>query len=105
VKENNMNDEPVDVNRALMLDGNAVAGLFQDIFGLEMTANPAECASCGNVSELGGLLAFTQAPGAVLRCPACEAVMLTIVQTPDSIYLDARGAAYLKLSRPSSQAT
>jgi hypothetical protein len=43
--------------------------------------------------------AYTQAPGAVLRCPACEAVILTIVQTPDAIYLDARGAAYLRLKR------
>jgi hypothetical protein len=88
-----------DMAHALMLDGNAVAGVLQDIFGVEMTANPAECANCGNVSELGGLMAFTQAPGAVLRCPACEAVVLTIVQTPDAIYLDARGAAYLKLRR------
>lgn len=99
-----MNDEPVDVNRALMLDGNAVAGVLQEIFGLEMTTNPAECGNCGKVSQLGGLLAFTQAPGAVLRCPACGEVMLTIVETPDSIYLDARGAAYLKLARPGGQA-
>jgi hypothetical protein len=88
-----------DMAHALMLDGNAVAGVLQDIFGVEMTANPAACAHCGNVSELGGLMAYTQAPGAVLRCPACEAVVLTIVQTPDAIYLDARGAAYLKLRR------
>jgi hypothetical protein len=95
-----MEEQATDVMRALMLDGNAVAGVLQDIFGADMTANPAECANCGNVSELGGLMAFTQAPGAVLRCPACEAVMLTIVQTPDAIYLEARGAAYLKLRRP-----
>jgi hypothetical protein len=95
-----MEEQVTDVMRALMLDGNAVAGVLQDIFGAEMTANPAECANCGNVSELGGLMAFTQAPGAVLRCPACEGVVLTIVQAPDAIYLDARGAAYLKLRRP-----
>ena len=94
-----MDDETVDVNHALMLDGNAVAGLLQDIFGLEMTANPAECANCGNVSELGGLLAFTHAPGVVLRCPACEAVMLSIVQTPDALYLEARGASYVRLAK------
>jgi hypothetical protein len=92
-------DQASDMAHALMLDGNAVAGVLQDIFGVEMTANPAACANCGNVSELGGLMAYTQAPGAVLRCPACEAVILTIVQAPDAIYLDARGAAYLKLRR------
>ena len=88
-----------DATQEMMLDGNAVAGALQVIFGLEMTANPAECANCGNVSELGGLMTFTQAPGAVLRCPACESVMLRIVETPTAIYLDARGAAYLRLNR------
>jgi hypothetical protein len=92
-------EQATDVTHALMLDGNAVAGVLQEIFGLEMTTNVGECANCGNVSELGGLMAYTQAPGAVLRCPACEAVVLTIVQTPEAIYLDARGAAYLKLKR------
>jgi len=97
-----VDDVQSDVNRELMLDGNAVAGKLQDIFGLEMTANPTECAHCGNVSEIGGLLAFTQAPGAVLRCPTCENVMLRIVETPDAIYLDARGAAYLRLEHRTS---
>lgn len=94
-----MTDKPADINRELMLDGNALAGMMQEIFGLEMTDNPAECANCGNVSELGGLLAFTQAPGTVLRCPVCEEVMLRIVETPSGIYLDARGAVYVRLKR------
>lgn len=97
-----MEEQPIDMNRALVLDGNALAGLMLEVFGLEMTTNPAECANCGAINELGGLHAYTQAPGAVLRCPACEAVMLTLVQTPDAIYLDARGAAYLKFMRPSA---
>ena len=50
----------------------------------------------------GELLAFTQAPGVVLRCPACEQVMLRIVETADAIYLDARGAVYLRLERRTS---
>jgi uncharacterized protein DUF6510 len=98
-----VDEETVDVNRALMLDGNALAGLLQGIFGTEMTANPAECGNCGSVSEMGGLLAFTHAPGAVLRCPACEEVMMTVVETPTAIYLDARGAAYVRIARPPSE--
>ena len=94
-----MAEEHSDLNHELMLDGNAVAGMLQDIFGLEMTASPTECAHCGNVGDVGTLLAFTQGPGAVLRCPACENVMLRIVETPDAIYLDARGAVYLRLQR------
>jgi len=94
-----VDDVQSDMNREMMLDGNAAAGVLQDIFALEMTASPTECAHCGNVGEIGTLLAFTQAPGTVLRCPVCENVMLRIVETPDAIYLDARGAAYLRLQR------
>ncbi|MGH2592777.1 MAG: DUF6510 family protein [Anaerolineae bacterium] len=97
-----MDDVQSDMNRELMLDGNAMAGVLQEIFGLEMTASPTECAHCGNVGEIGTLLAFTQAPGAVLRCSVCENVMLRIVETPDAIYLDARGAMYLRLERRTS---
>jgi len=91
-----------DMNRELMLDGNAVAGVLFEIFAEDMTASPTECAHCGNVGEMGTLLAFTQAPGLVLRCPACEGIMLRIVETPKAIYLDARGAAYLCLERRSA---
>jgi len=97
-----MEDETIDLNQALMLDGNAAAGLMQEIFGLEMTSNPAECANCGNVSEMGGLLTFGHAPGMVLRCPACQEVMVRIVQTPNGTYLDARGAAYVQLAPPAA---
>ena len=92
-------DETKDINRELMLDANATAGLLTEIFGTEMTASPTECAGCGNEGAIGELLAFTQGPGIVLRCSACENVVLRIVQTPDAIYLDAWGAVYLKLAR------
>ena len=91
--------ETRDINHELMLDANATAGLLFEIFGVEMTASPTECANCGNEAEIGTLLAFNQGPGIVLRCSACENVVLRIVRTPDAIYLDARGAVYLRLAR------
>jgi uncharacterized protein DUF6510 len=94
-----MMEETTDINRELMLDANATAGLLYEIFGTEMTASPMECATCGYESEVGDLLAFTQGPGVVLRCSTCENVVLRIVQTPEAIYLDARGAVYLRLAR------
>jgi hypothetical protein len=92
-------EETIDINRELMLDANATAGLLYEIFGVEMTAAPTECANCGNEDEIGTLLAFVHGPGIILRCSTCEHVVLRIVQTPDEIILDARGAVYLRLPR------
>ncbi len=94
-----MEDNITDMNRELMLDANAAAGIFQEIFGAEMTAAPTECANCGNEGQIGTLLAFVQAPGIVLRCPACENIVVRITQTPEAFYVDARGAVYLRVAR------
>jgi uncharacterized protein DUF6510 len=91
-------DNGADRGRELMLDGNAAAGMLQDVFSAEMTASPTECASCGKTGQVGELLAFMHAPGLVLRCPACESVMVRIVRTAEFTYLDARGAVYLRIA-------
>jgi hypothetical protein len=90
---------PDDINRSLMLDGNAVAGMLHEIFSFEMTTSLAECVHCGRQGQLGTLLAFTQAPGVILRCPTCEQVVLRIVQTSQAIYLDARGTTFIRLEK------
>ncbi len=89
----------MDFNRSLMVDGNAVAGMLQEVFSMEMTANPMQCSHCGYQGAVGTLLAFICTPGVVLRCPGCESVILRVVTTPRAIYLDARGAAYRRLAR------
>jgi hypothetical protein len=48
---------------------------------------------------MGTLLAFTQAPGLVLRCRDCENIVMRIVQAAGAIYLDMRGMAFLRLER------
>ncbi len=81
------------------LDGNAVAGLLAEIFGAEMTVADCECAACGRRDQLGGVLAYVNAPGVVLRCGACGAVMVRIVDTPRGRLVEAKGLAYLRLPR------
>ncbi len=93
---------PADPMEDLVLDGNAAGGVLQEIFEVDMTASPTECANCGCRGEMGTLLAYMQSPGVVLRCPACLSIMLRIVETPDAIYLDARGVTYLHLARHTS---
>lgn len=92
-----MESEANDVTREMMLDGNAVAGDLTELFGIDMTSNDAECAHCRQVSAVGAMLAFTQVPGIVLRCPSCESVMVRIVRTPRGTYVDVRGAVYLRM--------
>jgi hypothetical protein len=96
-----MDTNPTDANRSTMLDGNAAAGILSEIFTLEMTGSWLECANCGREGEMGTLLAFMQAPGVILRCPACENIILRIVEAPEAIYLDLRGAVYVSLRRAS----
>ena len=76
-----MDYEQSDMSCELMVDGNAVAGLLRDIFGAEMSASTTECTHCEKVGQIVTLLAFTQGPGVVLRCPPCEGVMLRVVET------------------------
>ena len=89
----------VDETQSLMLDGNALAGLLHELFDVEMTIAPVECATCGRYGELGSLWAFAESPGYVLRCPGCQNIVFRMTVTPDHIYLDARGAAYLRIPK------
>jgi len=84
---------------SLTLDANAVAGRMRELFGVEMTTVPSACAHCGNVAEMGTLIAFIRGPGVILRCSTCSGVVMRIVDTPDATFLDARGAAYIRLPR------
>lgn len=93
-----MNDGDMDMNTALMVDGNAIAGTLQTIFAHDMTTAVARCASCSNEAPLGALMAFTQNPGVVLRCPACQSAIARIVETPAWTYLDSRGASFIRLA-------
>jgi len=93
-----MNNEiESDPSQALMLDANAAAGLLQRFFGTDVTASPVQCDGCGREGMLGEARAYLQAPGVALRCKRCDSVMLRVVETPDALYLDARGLTYLCL--------
>ena len=81
------------------LDGNAVAGMLEQLFGADMTVVDSECAGCGRHGEIGTLLAYTNAPGVVLRCPSCSTVLLRMVETPRGTLVEAKGLAYVRLTR------
>jgi hypothetical protein len=58
------------------LDGNAIAGVLHEAFGIEMTTVRRVCPSCHAVNAVGAYYVYRGA-GTVLRCPACSDVALT----------------------------
>ncbi len=85
----------------MRLDGNAIGGLLQELFVREMTVAEGTCAHCGHVGAVGAVHVYMQAPGVVVRCPACEQVLMRIVRGRDRYYLDLTGIRCLEFSEPS----
>ena len=75
---------------ALMLDGNAVAGLLHEIFGAEMTTATGTCSFCGASMPVGAVHVFRSA-GVVLRCPRCGNVLAKIVRREAETCVDLTG--------------
>jgi hypothetical protein len=79
------------------LDGNAMAGDLAEIFAFDVTAARFTCAGCGHGGAVATLRLWGQAMGRVARCPECADVILRLVQAPDRVFLDLRGAVRLEL--------
>jgi Family of unknown function (DUF6510) len=84
---------------SMKLDGNALAGLLREIFSLEMTMARVTCSECSKTGYLGSLPAYVQAPGAVIRCPACDIAMMRVVHDNRHYWLDFRGTRSFQISK------
>lgn len=86
----------------LKLDGNAMAGLLEELFVDDVTDARGACASCGSVADLGGqhVYMYPQSPGAVLRCAACESVLMVVVRTRSRVRFALQGLAWLEVAQP-----
>jgi hypothetical protein len=74
----------------LHMDGNAAAGVLQDIFVAEVTTAQRVCQSCGQENAIGAHRLYKGA-GMVLRCPDCEDVAACIVTLPHDFVISIRG--------------
>jgi hypothetical protein len=83
----------------LRLDGNAIGGVMLEIFGVEMTNATGVCASCGTADLVARLEVYVQAPGTVVRCAHCRAVLMRIVRGPDRTWLDLSGLGSIELPK------
>jgi hypothetical protein len=70
----------------LMLDGNAVAGVLEEVFAVEMTTAIGTCGGCGATEPVGAIHVFRGA-GFVLRCPHCDNALVTIVKDDARVWI------------------
>jgi hypothetical protein len=81
----------------LVLDGNAAAGVLHAIYGAEMTTASGTCDGCGVAGPIGAVRVYRTA-GLVLRCPACDRVLMKIVTAGERVWIDSRGLRTLELT-------
>ena len=82
------------------LDGNAAAGELSTVFGVDVTAAEAQCASCGATRRFAEAHVYMDAPGIVARCCVCERVLVRLVCARRRVFVDASGVTYLKVDVP-----
>ena len=81
----------------LMLDGNAIAGLLQEVFAVEMTTAIGTCGRCSVAGPVGAVHVYRGA-GIVLRCPHCNNVLAKIVKNDSQVWIDLQGIRTLKVA-------
>lgn len=80
------------------MDGNAAAGVLQELFPFEITMAHIRCAGCTAVEPVGAKMAYMNAPGMLLRCAHCDSVLLTVVHGEGRYWLEMRGATWLQIA-------
>jgi Zn finger protein HypA/HybF involved in hydrogenase expression len=81
----------------LMLDGNAIAGLLQEVFAVEMTTAIGTCDSCREAGPVGAAHVYRGA-GIVLRCPHCDNTLAKIVKNDSRAWIDLTGIRTLEVT-------
>ena len=80
------------------VDGNAIAGMLMEIFAVDMTDARGECGNCGDVAPMADTRVFMHAPGVVVRCRSCGAVLATIVEEDGHRRINLQGLAWLDVA-------
>jgi hypothetical protein len=76
----------------LVLDGNAAAGLLQEIFVPDITIAEIQCETC--IAGVGSLSLYAAQMGAVLRCGHRDNVLMMAVNTPHGCWLEMMGTHF-----------
>jgi hypothetical protein len=80
------------------LDGNAAAGLLNEIFPFEMTTAEATCGGCGATRPVGEQMLYRHGMGSILRCAACDTPLMRITHIRGCYRLDLSGISCLLIA-------
>jgi Zn finger protein HypA/HybF involved in hydrogenase expression len=83
------------------LDGNAAAGLLEEIFAFEVTVARAVCSACDGEHRIAELTVYALEMGAIMRCPGCGEVMARISKLNGECWIDSSGMRTLRIQLPS----
>lgn len=78
------------------LDGNAIGGLLDELFGREMTTAAGRCAHCGARGPLAECMVYLGGPGVIARCRACHALLMVFVRVREIVCVDLGGLSELE---------
>ena len=74
-----------------MLDGNAIAGVLEEIFGQDRTAAAATCSGWGRSGPMAATAVYMRAPGIVVRCCHCDTVLAVVTERRATYCVDLTG--------------
>jgi hypothetical protein len=78
------------------LDGNSLGGLLLEIFGSDMTTQLGSCNHCLAVVPFAEVVVYRDAPGVVVRCPACSTVLIVITEMSSSYRVTFEGLRWIQ---------
>jgi predicted RNA-binding Zn-ribbon protein involved in translation (DUF1610 family) len=81
------------------VDGNALAGQLSDLFAFDITTAVGRCLNCGMSGMIGEAMVYLACPGTIARCAHCDAVLATIVESDDTIWLSLSGVSAIQVTK------
>ena len=86
----------------LAMDGNVLAGLLGEVFGVDVTSALVTCVGCSRQQAVAELVVYGSDIGATARCRGCGVVMLRAAQIRSEVVLDLRGSKVLRIPLPAA---
>jgi LSD1 subclass zinc finger protein len=78
------------------VDGNALAGPLSELFKFDATLLSARCATCGDTAALARAMVYQKPHSSIVRCSACDAVLMVLLQKDGATEIDLGGVAWLR---------